>query len=338
MAEPLTKSNTSGICVIAEVEHQTLHPVTLELLGKAVDLAKKLPGPISCLIYGHDVASLGQWALSFGAQQVLVLDHRELAAFRTDIMASVLHEAIHDLKPAVVLIGATPIGRSLAPRLAGLLETGLTADCTELDISDHGDLIQRRPAWGGNIMADIVTQNHRPQMASVRPKIFTPIPEIANPNGSIRRFALDPDLLLSGINVLSRTEEPMTTSISDASRIVVAGLGVADETGLELVHALAKRLNAAVAYTRPLIERGIGNYTHQIGLSGRTVAPDLLVACGVSGSVQFAAGMGKSKHIIAINSDPDAEIFTLAHVGVVGDCYSVIPQWIDALDQGDYHV
>lgn len=338
MVESLTKNNTSGICVIAEVEHHSLHPVTLELLGKAVGLAKKQKGPIFCLIYGHDVAALAQWALSFGADEVILLDHCELASFRSDILASALREAIREVKPAVVLIGATPIGRSLAPRLAGLLETGLTADCTDLDITDNGDLIQRRPAWGGNIMADIVTPNHRPQMASVRPKIFSPIPEIANPKGSIRRLALASESLLSGINVLSRYEEPPTSSISDASRIVVAGLGVADETGLALVHELAKRLNAAVAYTRPLIERGIGNYTHQIGLSGRTVAPELLVACGVSGSVQFAAGMGKSKHIIAINSDPEAEIFTLAHVGVVGDCYAVIPQWIEALDQGDYHV
>jgi electron transfer flavoprotein alpha subunit len=338
MAKLLHKADALGLCVIAEVDHQTLHPVTLELLGKAVELAKKLPGPISCVIYGYDVAGLAQWALAYGAQNVIVLDHRELAAFRSDILASSLKEVLQELNPAVVLIGATPIGRSLAPRLAGLLNTGLTADCTELDISESGDLIQRRPAWGGNIMADIVTQNHRPQMASVRPKIFSPIPEIPNPVGTIHMHALEPESLLSGINVLFRTEEPLTTSISDASRIVVAGVGVGDTEGLALVHALAQRLNAAVAYTRPLIERGIGNYTHQIGLSGRTVAPELLVACGVSGSVQFAAGMGKSKHIIAINSDPDAEIFSLAHVGVVGDCYSVIPKWIEALDQGDYHV
>ena len=338
MTKALTKDETSGICVIAEVEGSTLHPVSLELLGKAVDLAKNLPGPIFCFIYGYEISDLAHLALAYGAQEVILLDHRELNVFRSDIIAGALASAVLAIKPAVVLVGATPLGRSLAPRLAGVLNTGLTADCTELDIADNGDLIQRRPAWGGNIMADIITPKHRPQMASVRPKIFAPIPEIRNPIGSIRKLPLDPKVLLSGINVLSRLEEAPTRSISDASRIVVAGLGVADAAGLELVHALADRLQAAVAYTRPLIERGIGNYTHQIGLSGRSVAPELLIACGVSGSVQFAAGMAKSRHIIAINTDPQAEILNIAHVGVVGDCYTVLPKWIEALDQGELHV
>lgn len=338
MIKPLTKSETSGICVVAEVEGSTLHPVTLELLGKAVELSQRMPGPISCLIYGHHITDFAHLALGYGAQQVIVVDHRELNVFRTDILGKVLADAVCDIKPAVVLVGATPLGRSLAPRLAALLNTGLTADCTELDVAENGDLIQRRPAWGGNIMADIVTPNHRPQMASIRPKVFSPIPEITNPMGTIRKFPIDPASLLSDINVLSRIEEAPTRSISDAQRIVVAGLGVADAAGLELVHALADRLQAAVAYTRPLIERGIGNYTHQIGLSGRTVAPELLVTCGVSGSVQFAAGMTKSRHIIAINTDAQADIFAIAHVAVVGDCYTVIPKWIEALDQGELHV
>jgi electron transfer flavoprotein alpha subunit len=338
MIKPLTKDETAGICVVAEIEGTTLHMVSLELLGKAVELSKKLSGKITCLIYGHEVTDLAHLALAYGAQEVVVLDHRELDVFRSDIVANLAADAIHTIKPAIVLVGATPIGRSLAPRMAAILNTGLTADCTELDISEQGDLIQRRPAWGGNIMADILTPQHRPQMASVRPKIFSPIPEITNPIGSIRKHGIDPQALLSGINVLSRYEEPATRSISDAQRIVVAGIGVADAVGLDLVHALADRLQAAVAYTRPLIERGIGNYTHQIGLSGRSVAPELLITCGVSGSVQFAAGMTQSRHIIAINTDPDAEIFSVAHVGVVGDCYEVIPKWIEALDQGELHV
>jgi len=332
------KSLYTGILVVGEMRQNELHPVTLELLGKAKELASKIKHPVSCLLYGDDLAFAAQLCLSYGADTVYLLEDRELRFFRSDITANVISSRLHDLKPSVVLIGATTIGRSLAPRIAALLKTGLTADCTQLDIMASTDLIQRRPAFGGNIMADIITTRHRPQMASVRYKVFNPIAEIKNPTGLIKRLPLNPDELLSGINLLEVRHIPVSESITEAKRIVVAGVGVGDSQGLQLVHQLADLLQASVAYTRPLIEKGVASYTHQIGLSGRTVQPELLIAVGVSGAIQFISGMEKSERIIAINSDSNADILKVAHVGVIGDAYEILPQWIEALKKGEFHV
>lgn len=332
------KTLYKGILVIGEMRQNELHPVTLELLGKATELAAKILHPVSCLLYGDDLAYSAQLCLSYGAETVYLLEDRELRYFRSDIAAHIISTRLQELKPCVVLVGATTIGRSLAPRIAATLKTGLTADCTQLDIMDNTDLIQRRPAFGGNIMADIVTTRHRPQMASVRYKVFNPITEIKNPIGLIKRMPLHPDELLSGINLLEVKHTPVSESITEAKRIVVAGMGISDPQGLQLVHQLAELLQASVAYTRPLIEKGLASYTHQIGLSGRTVQPELLITVGVSGAIQFISGMEKSERIIAINVDPHADILNVAHVGVIGDAYEILPQWIDALKKGEFHV
>lgn len=332
------KTLYKGILVIGEMRQNELHPVTLELLGKATELAAKIHHPVSCLLYGDDLAYSAQLCLSYGAETVYLLEDRELRYFRSDIAAHIISTRLQELKPCVVLVGATTIGRSLAPRIAATLKTGLTADCTQLDIMDNTDLIQRRPAFGGNIMADIVTTRHRPQMASVRYKVFNPITEIKNPIGLIKQMPLHPDELLSGINLLEVKHTPVSESITEAKRIVVAGMGISDPQGLQLVHQLAELLQASVAYTRPLIEKGLASYTHQIGLSGRTVQPELLITVGVSGAIQFISGMEKSERIIAINVDPHADILNVAHVGVIGDAYEILPQWIDALKKGEFHV
>lgn len=332
------KSLYKGIMVIGELRQNELHPVTMELLGKAHELAKTIDHPVSCLLYGENLCDAAQLCLSYGADIVYLLDHRELKYFRSDIAANVISKRLTQLKPCVVLIGATTIGRSLAPRIAASLKTGLTADCTHLEMSPNTDLIQRRPAFGGNIMADIVTVRHRPQMASVRYKVFNPILEIKHPQGKIIKMTLTPDELLSGINLLEVNYQPVSESITEAKRIIVAGVGISDPQGISLIHELADLLHASVAYTRPLIEKGVASYTHQIGLSGRTVQPELLIACGVSGAIQFIAGMEKSEHIIAINTDPNADILKVAHVGVIGDAYEILPQWIDQLKKGAFHV
>lgn len=332
------KSLYKGIMVIGELRQNELHPVTTELLGKAHELAKTIAQPVSCLLYGENLCEAAQLCLGYGADTVYLLDHRELKYFRSDIVANVISSRLAQLKPCVVLIGATTIGRSLAPRIAATLKTGLTADCTHLEMSPSTDLIQRRPAFGGNIMADIVTTRHRPQMASVRYKVFNPIEEIKHPQGKIIKMPLSPDELLSGINLLEVNYQPVSESITEAKRIIVAGVGISDPQGLSLIHELAGLLQASVAYTRPLIEKGVASYTHQIGLSGRTVQPELLIACGVSGAIQFISGMEKSEHIIAINTDPNADILKVAHVGVVGDAYEILPQWIAQLKKGAFHV
>ena len=332
------RSLYKGIMVIAEMKQDDLHPVTLELLGKAKELATKIHTSVFCMIVGEQVLDAAQLCLSYGADVVYVLEHRELKYYRSDIYAKIISDRLSQIKPSVVLIGATPSGRSLAPRMAALLNTGLTADCTQLDISDNTDLIQRRPAFGGNIMADIMTNRHRPQMASVRYKVFNPCEEIKNPSGSIQRLPINSDELLSGINLLEIHHQPISESITEAKRIIVAGVGVSDTEGLRLIHELATQLQATVAFTRPLVEKGLASYTHQIGLSGRTVQPELLITCGVSGAIQFISGMEHSERIIAINKDPNADILKVAHVAVVGDVYEILPQWIDALKKGAFHV
>ncbi|KAF0224585.1 MAG: electron transfer flavoprotein alpha subunit [Erysipelotrichaceae bacterium] len=332
------KSLYKGVLVIGEMRQNELHPVTLELLGKAKELAKKINHPVLCLLYGENPFDAAHLCLSYGADSVYLLTHRELKFFRSDISATLISEALSNLKPSVVLIGATSIGRSLAPRIAATLKTGLTADCTHLDIKADTDLIQRRPAFGGNIMADILTTRHRPQMASVRYKVFNPISEIKHPKGTIKNLPISTAHLLSSINLLQIHHQSITDSITEAKRIIVAGVGVSDSEGLKLIHELADLLQASVAYTRPLIEKGLASYTHQIGLSGRTVQPELLITVGVSGSIQFIAGMEHSEHIIAINTDPNADIMKVAHMGVVGNAYDILPQWIDALKEGAYRV
>lgn len=332
------KSLYKGVLVIGEMRQNELHPVTLELLGKAKELAKKINHQVLCLLYGENLFDAAHLCLSYGADNVYLLNHRELKFFRSDICATLISEALSNLKPSVVLIGATSIGRSLAPRIAATLKTGLTADCTHLDIKADTDLIQRRPAFGGNIMADILTTRHRPQMASVRYKVFNPISEIKNPKGIIKNLPISATHLLSSINLLQIHHQSVTDSITEAKRIIVAGVGVSDPEGLKLIHELADLLQASVAYTRPLIEKGLASYTHQIGLSGRTVQPELLITVGVSGSIQFISGMEHSEHIIAINTDPNADIMKVAHMGVVGNAYEILPQWIDALKEGAYRV
>ncbi len=332
------KTLYKGILVIGEMRQNDLHPVTLELLGKANALAKKISHSVTCLLYGENLFDAAQLCLSYGADIVYLLDHRELKFFRSDICATLISDSLADLKPSVVLIGATSIGRSLAPRIAATLKTGLTADCTQLDIKANTDLIQRRPAFGGNIMADIITSRHRPQMASVRYKVFNPIEEIKNPKGCIKKLPISAKKLLSSINLLQIHHQNVSESITEAKRIIVAGVGVSDPEGLKLVHELASLLQASVAYTRPLIEKGLASYTHQIGLSGRTVQPELMITCGVSGAIQFVSGMEHSEHIIAINADPNADILKVAHVGVVGNAHEILPQWIDALKKGAFHV
>jgi electron transfer flavoprotein alpha subunit len=226
-----------------------------------------------------------------------------------------------------VLVGGTANGRSLAPRVAARFRTGLTADCTVLEMSETTDLDQIRPAYGGNIMAHINTPKHRPQFATVRYKIF-PIPPPAAPHGRLVRHTLAADRLASAIEVLSRTPKPAEKGIEEADVLVVCGRGVRRPEDIAMLRELAALLGGEVASTRAVVEAGWLDAKRQIGLSGRTVKPKLIVTCGVSGAIQFVAGMGGSETIVAINSDPKAPIFKVAHIALVGDLYTIVPELI----------
>ncbi|SDE47188.1 FAD-binding protein [Sporomusa acidovorans] len=328
------KSEWQGIVVYVDHLDGDIHPVTLELVGKAKELAGKIGHPVYCLFMGHNITGKAEALLHYGVDEVFVYDDEELKYFRIEPYTAVFEDFIHQVKPSIVLVGGTTVGRSLAPRTAARFHTGLTADCTVLDVEENTDLAQIRPAFGGNIMAHIFTPNTRPQFATVRYKVFSQAQKTNNPTGKVTHCAIAKDKLASKIKVLQVKAKEKVKSIEDAEVLVVAGGGIKSAKDMEMLQVLADKLGGMVAATRPLIEAGFADPRQQIGLSGRTVKPNLIITCGVSGSVQFVAGMDKSDNIIAINTDENAAIFNVAHYGIVGDLYEIVPDLIERLNQG----
>lgn len=321
------KSEWRGILVFAEYFEGRLHPVTVELIGIGKKLAAEVDMPVYCLLIGHSVGNVPQMLLEYGVDEVFVYEDKRLARFCADAYANVFEDIILDIRPSVVLVGSTSIGRSLAPRVAVRFKTGLTADCTTLKIKPDTDLVQIRPAFGGNIMAQIVTPHTRPQFATVRYKVMD-CAEKCTPFGKITKRNVTDSIAFSAIEVLRVIKKTSAPSITDADVLVVAGQGIREKGDLALVHELARLLGGEFATTRPLVEKGWSDYTRQIGLSGRTVKPKLIITCGISGAIQFSACMKASECIIAINSDKDAPIFKIAHFGIAGDLYTVLPELI----------
>ncbi len=332
-AQPgVDKDQWRGIAVVAEIEDGNVHPVTFELIGKAGELAKKANYPVYCLMIGSNIADKAEELLEYGADKVFVYDREELKYFRIEPYVAVLEDFIRTVKPSSVLIGGTATGRSLAPGAAARFRTGLTADCTCLDISESTDLDQIRPAYGGNIMAHINTPRHRPQFATVRYKIFN-IPPKSAPHGEIIRCNIAPEKLVSGIEILGLAEKVQEKGIEEADVLVVAGRGIKKQEDLAMLQELADLLNGRLASTRAVVEAGWINARCQIGLSGRTVKPKLIITCGVSGAIQFVAGMNGAEKIVAINTDKNAPIFQVAHIGIAGDLYKIVPALIEKIKQ-----
>ena len=330
----IDKDQWKGIAVYVDHLEGEIHPVTLELIGKAKELAGQLDYPVYAIYMGHNIEESAKDLLHYGVDEVFVYDDVELRHFRIEPYAAVFEDFIDKNKPSIILVGATTVGRSLAPRVAARFQTGLTADCTVLEVKDNTDLVQIRPAFGGNIMARIVTTNHRPQFATVRYKIMAAAEPTEKAIGKITKCDIAKEKLVSKIKVLEVKAKEVEEDISDAEVIVVAGRGVKSEKDLDMIYKLAEKLKAQVATTRPLIEAGWGDPRKQIGLSGRTVRPKLIITCGVSGSVQFIAGMSNSDNIFAINIDENAQIFNVAHYGIVGDIYEIVPRLIEAMEDG----
>ena len=323
------KSQWRGVCVYADHEDGDIHPVTFELIGKARELAQKINQPVNCLILGSGIREKAEELLHYGVDTVFVYDAPELKSFQIEPYAAVFEDFVNQNKPSVILVGATPVGRQLAPRMAARFRTGLTADCTVLDIQENTDLIQIRPAFGGNIMAQILTPHHRPQMATVRYKVMNAPERCPEASGQIVECSIDREKLNSNIRVLRVKPKEKTKSIENAEVLVVAGRGVKSKADLAMLQTLAELLGGELACTRPLVES-----RRQIGLSGRTVRPKLIITCGVSGAVQFSAGMKSAEAIVAINRDEKAPIFTVAHIGMVGDIYEIVPMLVGKLQKG----
>ena len=326
-------STYKGIAVIAEQRDGKLHRVTFELLGKALELKEKLGEPVSVYLLGHNIRGLGDELLKRGADKVHVVDKPELEHFLVEPYTTVIHRLIEKYKPAIVLAGATSCGRSLLPRVAARLKTGLTADCTGLDIDPKTkNLLQTRPAFGGHIMATILCPNHRPQMATVRYKVMHEAQIVDAPHGELIIEEFDTVTLESRVKFIKFIEDvTQKINLQDADIIVSGGRGLGAPENFKLIFELAELLGAAVGSSRPPVDAGWIPYSHQVGQTGKTVRPKLYIAVGISGSIQHLAGMSSSETIIAINKDPQAPIFNVADLGLVGDLFKVVPAIIKTL-------
>ena len=327
----IDKSQWKGICVYADCSGGKIHRVTFELCGKARQLAAVTGHPVYALVIGHDVGGCAETLRHYGVDKVFVYDHPALADFRIEPYTAAFCDFIENEKPSSILVGATNLGRQLAPRVAARCRTGLTADCTVLEMKENTDLVQIRPAFGGNIMAQIVTPNTRPQFCTVRYKVFSEPKAAESASGEIVCMDVKDELLRSAIEVLRVVEKPKDIDISEAEVIVAVGRGASSEAARAMAKELADLLGGVVACTRPLVESNVFDAKHQIGLSGRTVKPKLIFTLGISGAVQFAAGMKSSDCIVAINSDPNAPIFDVAHYCVVGDVNLILPKLIEKI-------
>lgn len=327
----IDKSLWRGICVYADCTGGQLHRVTFELCGKAKELAQVTGHPVYALLIGHQVADSAETLRHYGVDKVFVYDHPAFADFRIEPYTAAFCDFIDKEQPSSILVGATNLGRQLAPRVAARCRTGLTADCTVLEMKENTDLVQIRPAFGGNIMAQIVTPNTRPQFCTARYKVFTEPKPTAEATGEIVTMTVTDEMCRSAIEVTSTVEKPKDIDIAEAEVIVAVGRGAATEAMRAYAKELADLLGGVVACSRPLVESNVFDAKHQIGLSGRTVKPKLIITLGISGAVQFAAGMKSSDCIVAINTDPTAPIFDVAHYCVVGDVNQIVPKLIDRI-------
>jgi len=332
-------SETREVWVFVEQDNGRIAGVSRELLTKARELADTLDGRVGAVLMGHGIAELAEPVIHQGADVVYLADHPELEVYRTLPYARVASDLVKEHQPYIFLYGATPVGRDLAPRIASAAWAGLTADCTGLQIGDferrettYKDLLyQIRPAFGGNIIATIVNPEMHPQMATVRPGVMRlgePDPARQGEVVVVEPQFTDGDLALE---VLERTTREPTCDLQGASIIVAGGSGVGSRENFQLLYDLAKVLGAEVGASRAAVDAGYISQEHQVGQTGVTVRPRLYIACGISGAVQHRAGMDQASKIIAINSDPDAPIFQIAHYKIVGDLNEVIPAMIRAL-------
>ena len=325
-------SDRKGVWIFAEQRSGRLERVSLELLSIAGELAGKLGEKVTAVLAGYEVGELCKTLIHHGADRVLLADDKILENYRTIAYTDVLEKLIMEQKPNIFLMGATHIGRDLAPRVSRRVGSGLTADCTELTIDPEKKiLLQTRPAFGGNVMATIANRYSRPQMATVRPGVMEIVPKPDN-NGEV----IDCEVELSenriGTQILKIVKEKKAgTDITQAKIIVAGGRGVKGAQGFKMLKELAEALGAEMAGTRIVVEEGLVPVENQVGQTGKTVRPEIYIACGVSGAIQHRAGMMNSRYIIAVNNDPRAPIFKIADWGIVADLHEIVPEMIRQL-------
>lgn len=321
------------VWVFCETAEGRMRSVGYELVTKGRELADKLGESLVAVLIGHEVGGLAESLIHQGADKVLLVDDKTFGHYTTDAFTIAMTTLIAPRKPAIVLYGATSNGRDLAPRVAARMALGLTADCTGLDIDDERQLVQTRPAFGGNIMAEILCPYTRPQMATVRPNVFKPSEPDTSRTGEIEKVEIKIGANQVRTRVMNSVKEVVEgmKSVEEADVVVCSGRGIKDPSNLDLPKELAGLLDAAVGGSRPIVDLGWLPPTQQVGQSGRTISPRLYFALGISGAIQHCAGMSSSDVIVAVNKDPDAPIFELADFGIVGDLFEIVPAIIEEI-------
>ena len=324
-----------GVMVFVEQRDGHVQNVSLELLGEATRLAAKLDTFVSAVVVGNNVRPLADRLASYGADKVLIAEDERLEKYLTEPYVHAVTQAVEQFKPEIVLFGATSIGRDLAPRVSARVHTGLTADCTGLDIEEDTNLLlMTRPAFGGNIMATIICQNHRPQMSTVRPGVMQKIEADENRKPEVIDVALELNDDSFAVEILEeQVETRKMVKIEDANILISAGRGIGGTQNLPLLESLAKVVNGTVSGSRATIDAGWLPKERQVGQTGKTVRPDVYFALGISGAIQHLAGMEESEFIVAVNRNPEAPMFQTADLGIVGDLTQVIPELVKLLEE-----
>ena len=335
-----------GVYVFAQQVDNEISGIAYELLGKGKELAAKLNEEVTAVLIGHDVKGLADKLAEYGADKVIVVDDPELKEYRTEPYAHALSSVINEFKPEIVLVGATAIGRDLGPTVSARVATGLTADCTVLEIGDfplvaipgkedeqkHNQLLMTRPAFGGNTIATIACPDNRPQMATVRPGVMQKIEPIVGAKANVIEYnpGFTPNDRYVEIKEIVKAVSD-TVDIMDAKILVSGGRGVGSAENFKILEDLAEALGGSVSCSRAVVDSGWKPRELQVGQTGKTVRPNLYIACGISGAIQHTAGMEESDIIIAINKDEDAPIFDVADYGIVGDLNKIVPQLTEAI-------
>lgn len=323
-------SDYKGVWVFAEQRDGELQKVSRELLGKGREIADKLGTELSAVLLGSNAEDIAKELVAYGADKVLYADSPLLKHYTTDAYAKVICDMVKERKPEVILVGATFIGRDLGPRISARLSTGLTADCTGLDVEEETkNLLMTRPAFGGNLMATIACADHRPQMSTVRPGVFEKLKKDDKRKGEIVKVKID----LTEADIRTKVDEVIKLAkniadIGEAKVIVAGGRGIGCKENFDLLRELAKVMDGTIAGSRAAIDSGWLDKAYQVGQTGKTVRPDIYIACGISGAIQHLAGMQDSGYIIAINKDEDASIMKVADLAIVGDYKKVVPELI----------
>jgi len=324
----IDRSLYKDVWVFAEQKKGEISSVVFELLGKGRELADQRDSDLVAVLLGDNIASKAEELIHFGADKVIYAEDAKLGDFLDIPYSLAFSQIAKKHKPEIILAGATVLGRSMIPRVAIELSTGLTADCTSLEINaENGLLLQTRPAFGGNIMATIITPNHLPQMATVRHKVMDPMEINIERKGKIIKETIDLSNIKDDTKYLEFIhDDSQTINLTEANYVISGGRGLKNKENFALLNELAKLLDAAVGASRAAVDSDWITYPHQVGQTGKTLKPTVYIAVGISGAIQHLAGMQSADYIIAINKDPDAPIFKIADLGLVGDLFEIIPQ------------